>query len=202
MRYNFFSLWISAFIAVIFLLQKTISGFTDSFILDTSTILIRPWALLTSIFLHGDIVHLLYNLFGLIIFGMILEHLIGTKRFLLVFFSAGLSASVISLFFYSRVLGASGAIFGILGTVAVLKPKLTVWVVNIPMPMWLAAIVWFLLDALRSFLPTGIASLAHIGGLLIGLLFGFYWRQPTKSQPKIDLPSEEEIRLWEKSWMK
>lgn len=196
------ALWLSAVIIAVFALQNFVSNFTNAFILDTSLAAIRPWTLFTSIFLHGDVVHLLYNLFGLIIFGLILENLIGTKRFLLVFFSAGIFASIVSLFFYSRVLGASGAIFGILGCVAVLKPKLTVWVGGIPMPMWLAAIVWLIVDIIRFNLPTGIASGAHIAGLLLGLAFGFYWKPKKQKPPKINLPSENEIRLWEKTWMK
>jgi len=194
------SIWLSFVCVIMFFLQKTISGFTDLFILDSLNF--QLWTLLTSIFLHGDIGHLLYNLFGLIMFGLILENITNTKKFLLVFFSSGLFASIVSLFFYNRVLGASGAIFGIIGTVAVLKPRLTVWVANIPMPMWLASIVWLLLDIFRFFLPTGIASGAHIAGLLVGLSYGFYWKPPSKKHPRIDLPSENEIRIWEKTWMK
>ena len=92
-------------IFVIFILQIIIAGFTDLFILDAGLALTRPWVLLTAIFLHSNLVHLLYNLFGLALFGIILEDIIGTRKFLKLFFIAGLAASLISLPFYTRVLG-------------------------------------------------------------------------------------------------
>jgi len=183
MKFRFYAIKLSVIIIIIFILQKLVQGFTDLFILNASLVLIRPYTLLTSIFLHSNIGHLLYNLFALALFGSILEKLIGYKKFLLIFFLAGLLASFTSIFFYNAVLGASGAIFGILGTLTYLKPKMVVWVFNMPMPMFVAAIIWALLDIIGVFSPnTGIANLAHLTGLFVGLIFGYYISKEEKQK--------------------
>src|SRR3989338_8556737 len=143
MKYNIRSaLWICFIIFIIFLLQLLIEGFTDYFILDTKMVLFKFYTLVTAIFLHSGITHLLYNLFGLALFGSILEHILGSRKFLALFFASGLAASLASLPFYARVLGASGAIFGILGMLAILRPKMVVWAYSMPMPMIMALFVW------------------------------------------------------------
>ena len=204
MKYNILSsLWLSLFIFVIFIFQFVISNFTDIFILDNGLILTRPWTLLTAIFLHSGMVHLLYNLFGLILFGLILEHIIGTRKFLKLFFIAGLVASLISLPFYSRVLGASGAIFGILGMLGILRPRMAVWLYGMPMPMILALFVWSIGDIIGVFVPSGTANIAHLGGLAVGVVAGIYYRNQFKEKKRkkehiyID---EEKVKEWEKSF--
>jgi membrane associated rhomboid family serine protease len=68
--------------AVAFLIQIMSPAFTDAFALISAEVLYRPWTLITTIFLHADVSHLLYNMFALVLFGMILENIIGQKRFL------------------------------------------------------------------------------------------------------------------------
>src|SRR3989344_4254295 len=154
MKYNIrAALWLSFVIFIIFLLQAFIEGFTDYFILDARTALFNSYTLITAIFLHSGIPHLFYNLFGLALFGSILEHIIGSKKFLILFFVSGLAASLVSIPFYARVLGASGAIFGILGMLGILRPKLTVWVYSMPMPMIMALLVWAIGDLIGYFAP-------------------------------------------------
>ncbi|MAH33431.1 hypothetical protein CL615_03485 [archaeon] len=197
------ALILSLIIFIIFILQSTIPNLTDTFILDNSKVIPRIYTLLTAIFLHGDMVHLLYNLFGLALFGSILEHVIGTRKFLKLFFIAGLIASLLSLPFYSRVLGASGAIFGILGMLGILRPKLTVWLYGIPMPMIVALFVWAIADLLGIIAPSGTANIAHLGGMTYGIIAGFYYRsqfkenKPKKENIHID---EEKVKEWEKSF--
>jgi len=163
----------------------------------------KLWTLVTAIFLHSGLVHLLYNLFGLALFGAILEHIIGTRKFLTLFFIAGLAASLVSLPFYTRVLGASGAIFGIMGMLAILRPKMAVWVYGMPMPMFVALIIWASANFVGSFVPSGTASVAHLGGLAVGIVSGFYYRQQFKEKKRkredihID---EDKVREWEKSF--
>jgi len=204
MKYNIrAALWLSLIIFLIFLLQAIIEDFTDYFILDTRTVLFEFYTLITAIFLHSGLPHLMYNLFGLALFGSILEHIIGSKRFLILFFVAGLVASLISVPFYTRVLGASGAIFGVLGMLGILRPKLTVWVYSMPMPMIVALFVWGAGDVLGIFAPAGTANIAHLGGLGIGLVAGFYYRKQF-SERKIKERDvhidEEKVKEWEKSF--
>lgn len=204
MKYNYWTaLWLSIIIIIIFLLQKFIPVFTDLFILDSRLVTIRFWTLLTAIFLHSGVVHLLYNLFALALFGSILENIIGTRKFLILFFVSGLAASFASLPFYTRVLGASGAVFGIIGMLGILRPKMTVWLYHMPMPMILALFVWAIGDIIGIYAPSGTANIAHLGGLAIGVIAGFYYykqfreRKQKKEDVYID---EEKVKEWEKSF--
>ena len=98
---------------VLFAIQLSVPGFTDSFLLRSSDAFSRPWILITSVFLHGGVSHLAGNMFALGLFGLILEHSIGSKKFLILYFATGVIASFASVFFYDSALGASGAIFGV-----------------------------------------------------------------------------------------
>jgi len=184
------ALWLCFIIFVIFLFQVFLNGFTDYFILDTRLVLFKVYTLITAIFLHSGIPHLFYNLFGLALFGSILEHIIGSKKFLILFFISGLAASLVSIPFYARVLGASGAIFGILGMLGILRPKLTVWLYSMPMPMIAALFVWGAGDVLGIFVPTGTANIAHLGGLGVGLIAGLFYRRQfrEKREKKDEIP--------------
>ena len=204
MKYNIrASLWLSSIIFIIFLLQFFIDGFTGYFILDTRIVLLKVYTLITAIFLHSGIPHLFYNIFGLALFGSILEHIIGSKKFLILFFASGLIASLISIPFYARVLGASGAIFGILGMLGILRPRLTVWLYSMPMPMILALFVWGAGDVLGIFAPTGTANIAHLGGLAAGVVVGLVYRtqfMEKKEKREEVFIDEDKVKEWEKSF--
>jgi membrane associated rhomboid family serine protease len=204
MKYNnWTALWLSVIIVAIFILQKLIPGFTDLFILDSRLVIPKVWTLLTAVFLHSGIVHLFYNLFALALFGSILENIIGTKKFLILFFVSGLVASLASLPFYTRVLGASGAIFGILGMLGILRPKMTVWLYHMPMPMILALFVWAAGDIIGIYAPSGTANIAHLGGLFAGVVAGIYYRKQfreAKSKKEDINIDEEKVKQWEKSF--
>ena len=204
MKYNVrAALWLSLIIFAIFLLQKLIPNITDLFILDSRLVIPRIYTLITAIFLHSGIVHLLYNLFGLALFGSILEHIIGSRKFLILFFVSGLAASLISLPFYTRVIGASGAVFGILGMLGILRPKLTVWLYSMPMPMIVALFVWAAGDIIGIYAPSGTANIAHLGGLAVGVVAGFYYRvqfRERKDKKEDVYIDEEKVKEWEKSF--
>ena len=190
-------------IFVIFILQIIIAGFTDLFILDAGLALTRPWVLLTAIFLHSNLVHLLYNLFGLALFGIILEDIIGTRKFLKLFFIAGLAASLISLPFYTRVLGASGAVFGIIGMLAILRPRMVIWLYGMPMPMFIALMVWAAIDIFGVFFPSGTANIAHLAGLAAGIMFGIVnygkYKENRPKEERINI-DENKVKEWEKGF--
>lgn len=187
-----------------FILQLIIPGFTSSLVLNQSSFL-EPWRFITSIFLHGSLSHLLFNMFALFLFGLILESIIGTKKFLLVFFLSGIIANLIAVNFYDSSLGASGAIYGILGTLTIIRPKMTVWVYSLPMPMFLASIVWVGLGIFGIFNPSGVGDIAHLSGIAVGFIFGaFYYskfRERKEIRYKINIP-EREMRNWEDNYMR
>ena len=165
-----------------FILQIVLgNNFTEFFMLISSDIFTRPWILLTSMFLHGGLNHLFFNMYGLLLFGPLLEHKIGAKKFLFIYLLSGIFASFFSSFFYARALGASGAIMGMLGALIILMPNLRLlFLFIIPMPLWIAGIVWILIDTLRIFIPSGVGNIAHLVGIGCGLLYGLYLKKQKK----------------------
>jgi len=171
---------------VMFALQYLLgSSFTNSLMLVPSDILTRPWILFTSMFLHGGFLHLFFNMYVLLMFGGLIEQRIGSKRFLFIYVLGGLFAGgLYSLFppinpetgLGVPALGASGAIMAILGLVIMLLPDLKVlFFFIIPMSMRTAGIIFAAFDLFGLFNPaSGIAHLAHLGGLAVGLVIGYY----------------------------
>lgn len=203
-----YTLWLTGIIAAVFALQVFFPAVTANFRLVSAYAWSRPWTLLTAIFLHASVTHVLFNGFGLVMFGSILEQIIGSKRFLAVFFTAGLLSSIASTFFYNAVVGASGAIFGVIGALAVLQPNLTVWVYYIPMPMYVAAVVWAASDLFGFIVPTGIANAGHLAGLATGIIAGFIIRgkkllrfTSDSSGKRVNILTAEEFDRWEKENM-
>jgi membrane associated rhomboid family serine protease len=209
-NFIFAALWISALCILIFIFQNIFPNFTGSFML-TQEAISKLWQFITSIFLHANIAHLFYNLFALILFGLILEKLIGSKKFIFVYFASGIIANLIAFNFYPASLGASGAIYGIMGCLAILKPKMVVWVYSLPMPMFIAAIIWTAGSILGVFGlgdPTT-GHIAHLSGIAVGILYGLFLRLRYKNKnpnkitytTKINLP-ENQMRNWEDYNMK
>jgi len=206
MKYNWYALKLVAICIIVFIIQNLYTGLTDQLSLVSSEILSRPWTIVTYLFLHGSFEHLFYNMLALGLFGSILESVIGGKKFLLTFFISGIIAGVGSIIFYSSSIGASGAIYGILGVLAILRPKMAVYVGFVPLPMALAVIFWAAGDLLGLFSTTDlIGHAAHLFGLIFGLVYGINLRK-RYGEKKIKKPkeeiSEEEIRNWEKKYMK
>ena len=203
---RFYWLWFSIICIVVFIIQTLIKPFTEIFYLSENAPNM-PWQFLTAIFLHGSLAHLVYNLFALIIFGLILEQLIGSERFLLLFLIGGIIANLISFFWYPNALGASGAIMAIIGTLAVLKPIMGVWAFGTILPMFIVAILWVTgsIMGIFGYGDPGTGHLAHLSGLIVGLIYGTYLR--LKSRPmrlihkrKIKIP-EQYMRNWEYNYM-
>lgn len=193
---KFYSLWLSLVCIFVFIVQTLFFGFTDMFVLNQSSF-IEPYRFITAIFLHGSLVHLIYNLFALILFGLILEKLIGNGKFLLVFFSSGIIANLISVNFYSSSLGASGAIFGVIGALTVIRPMMNVWAFSLPMPLFVAAILWVVGDVIQTFVPSNIGTIAHLSGIFVGIIFGFFYREKLQVKKNRVIIDEGYMRAWE-----
>ncbi|MCK4650289.1 rhomboid family intramembrane serine protease [Candidatus Pacearchaeota archaeon] len=180
---------------ITFILFFTFLGFVDEGQL-VSWVALMPavilsgknvWTFVTSMFMHAGIGHLFVNMISLMFIGNFVEKLIGKKRFIWLYFTGGLFAG---LFFVLIALasgvdlnvyavGASGAIFALGGLLAVLTPRLPVLVFFIiPMPMWAAmGFLMFGLWALSLGLGLPIGNVAHFGGLVVGIGYGFYLRK-------------------------
>lgn len=147
-----------------------------------------PWQLLTYGFLHGGIMHLFVNMFGLWMFGRIVEQVWGQNRFLIYYLvcvvGAGLTQLVAVSFFGSGqihpTIGASGGLFGILLAFGMLFPNARVMLLIPPIPM---KAKWLVIGygALQLFFGvtgtlSGIAHFAHLGGMLFGFFLIRYWQ--------------------------
>jgi len=137
----------------------------------------HPWTIISSMFVHGNFLHILFNMIGLYFLGSFLIRAAGERSFLAVFFLGGLAGNILFALLAnpsSTGIGASGAIYALGGALAVMVPRVPVLIIPIPvpMPLWVAILIFLLL----SFLP-GIAWQAHIGGLLLGLIAGLIFRR-------------------------
>lgn len=207
-KFRFYAFKLTGVLILVFILQMLIPGFTEFFLLDSSKLL-EVWRFLTSIFLHAGVTHILYNGFALLLFGSILERLIGERKFLIVFFSTGVLANIVSVWFYPSSLGASGAIFGVIGALIVVRPLMTVWAFGLPMPIFVAGILWVAGDVLGAvgFLVgnpiNNTGNIAHLSGIFIGFIFGFFYRKRKERGRENTLRfAEGSVRNWEDSWMR
>ena len=137
----------------------------------------KPWTFFTSIFLHKDFSHLLYNMLALFFFGLYLERLVNKKTYLIIFFVSGFFGNLLFLFTTYNpsipAVGASGAIYGIIGSLAALRPYAIVYVYFTPMPLIALAVIWAILSFVGIFIPSSIAHAAHLSGLLVGYFIGY-----------------------------
>jgi len=172
------------------------ANFLDYIALKPSNIITNFyfWTFLTSMFMHAGFFHLFVNMFSMLFVGNLVERIIGKKRFISFYLLSGLFAGIlfllVSLFVPSEnvyAVGASGAIFGLIGLLMMLTPNLPVYMMFIPIPikMKYAApamlfILWFI--SILGNVPVG--NTAHLGGFIFGLIYGFYLRKKYKNKTK------------------
>jgi membrane associated rhomboid family serine protease len=148
----------------------------------------RPYQLITHMFLHGGLGHIFFNMFGLYMFGKILETVLGSKRFFILYFLSGIGAALLQLSIYylqgtdAQMIGASGAVFGILAAFAMLFPNVELMIFLIPVPIKAKYIVPIyaaieLFSGIASFKGDNIAHFAHIGGAIVGFILIKYWKK-------------------------
>lgn len=150
--------------------------------LKPAAFLQMPWTIVTNLFIHAPfprIGHILGNMLTLYFFGSYLARLVGERNFLIVYFVGGILGNVFYMLLgppASIAIGASGAVFAVGGALTVMRPKLPVIIlpIPVPIPLWVAVIGGFLL---MSFLPF-VAWQAHLGGLVLGLIAGYFFRGP------------------------
>lgn len=156
----------------------------------------QPYQIVTYMFMHGNIMHIFFNMFALVMFGSAIETLWGPRRFLFYYFFTGFGALALefAVKWYelssgmipmeaanTPMLGASGAVFGILVAFGMMFPESRVMLIFPPIPMKAKYFV-IIFAVLEVFLGvgnfgTGIAHFAHVGGALFGFLLILYWRK-------------------------
>ncbi|HHQ44517.1 MAG TPA: rhomboid family intramembrane serine protease [Candidatus Altiarchaeales archaeon] len=156
-----------------------------------SRIMSHPWTFLTSMFVHAGIWHIFFNMFALFLFGSYLERLTSTNSFIKTYFIGGFFAAIAYIAtapllgtWNVPAVGASGAVFAVIGALVVLRPNMTIYVnLLFPMPLWVFAILYTIM-ALGSMGGGmgGVAENAHLGGLLAGIVLGYYFKRNEKPQ--------------------
>ena len=140
------------------------------------------FTIMTSIFVHANFTHILFNMVALYFFGIFCLQLIDAKRFIAVYLIGGVVGNILFLLIGpsdSLVVGASGAIFAIGGVLAAMRPTQRVYAYFIiPMPLWVFIFGSFIIVA---FIP-GVAWQGHLGGLLVGLAAGLFFRQQERKR--------------------
>jgi len=176
---------------MVFLLQMFVNSWFDVFFGLVPFLVWKKyflWQLFTYIFLHGGFSHILFNLLALWMFGGELENYWGSKRFLRYFLFCGIGAGICTVLFtpeiyqHIPVIGASGAIYGILLAFAWLFPNRPIFIYFLfPIPAKYFVIIFGLIEFFASMGGPGggVAHLTHLGGLLVGL---FYMAYPTIRQ--------------------
>jgi len=166
-----------------------INAFFATFGFSGINLIERPYTLITSIFLHGGIDHLISNIFVLFFFGMAIEKELGKVKMLAIFLLGAFAGDLLSLLVYSPetiAIGASAGIFALIGIGMIMKPvDLSFYPMIIPIPLALLGIAYVIFNVYEFVaMPySNISYIAHFGGLAVGLLFGFRqegWRKGLK----------------------
>ncbi|WP_104383742.1 rhomboid family intramembrane serine protease [Sphingobacterium sp. HMA12] len=176
----------------------------------------KIWQIITHMFMHADLGHIFFNMFSLVIFGPMIEHVLGPKRFLNFYLISGIGAWLLQMgvqgveiynatgsffplhqsldmsmlntsnpglvqeIYTSRMLGASGAVYGVLLAFAYLFPNIPLQFLFIPVPVKAKYMIggFILIEIYMSLSRPGdsVAHLAHVGGALFGYLLLKFWK--------------------------
>lgn len=155
------------------------------------------WQMITHMFMHGSFTHLLFNMFGLYMFGSRLEQMWGAKRYINFYLITGLGAALLHTLVQDYeitqglvninqpTVGASGALFGILVAFAMYWPNTQLFLMFIPVPIkakWaVIGYAAFELFAGISGFQAGVAHFAHLGGALFGFILVQYWNKNNRN---------------------
>lgn len=139
------------------------------------------WQILTSMFMHNDLSHILLNMLGLLFFGLHVEKSMGSKEFILYYLLCGLLANVFSLFFYIFtnqpyvfLLGASGALFSVLFAFSVIFPTVKVFIFGIvPVPGPILILIYTIIEigSLLFSVNSNVGHMTHLSGFAIAWLY-------------------------------
>ncbi|HUC81157.1 MAG TPA: rhomboid family intramembrane serine protease [Flavisolibacter sp.] len=148
----------------------------------------KPYQVITHMFTHGSVMHILFNMFALWMFGRVLENVWGPKRFLFFYLACGIGAAVFHLLIQylsgggSLTVGASGAVMGVMVGFAYLFPNTEMFIFFIPFPIkakWVAIgyVAIDLFSGIANVAGDNIAHFAHLGGAITGFILVLIWNK-------------------------
>ena len=167
-------------------LGKWIFGFGSLFWVGNP--LFHTYQFVTYMFLHANFEHVFFNMFALWMFGRTLEYELGSRRFLGYYMVCGIVAALIQMLaawasgeYYIQLVGASGAVMGLLLAFGVMHPNAMIVLLIPPIPMkakWFV-IIYGVIELFLGWTGYGgnVAHFAHVGGMLWGFLLLHYWKR-------------------------
>ena len=182
-------------------------GCRPSYILSLSP---KIYTIVTHMYIHGSILHLLMNMVFLIFIGIPFEERVGSKKFVFIYFGAGILGILVNAwitFYYPLFnpdvigIGASGAIFGVMSAYAFLHPRDEIIAPLGPIitkvPVILVAVVYFLIETVYVlfFVQDSVGHIVHVGGFVSGVYIAFLLRkyEPRKKEEKTDVSVFEKL---------
>ncbi len=198
---------------VIHVATELVPGLRSELAFVPALILERPWTMVTYAFVHANLWHLLLNLLMLFFFGPRLEERLGSRVFLSFYLLCGVGGALLSFALApgAAVVGASGAIFGVVVGFARYWPREEIYIWGI-LPIQARMLAIFMVAASLfagiTGAQDGIAHMAHLGGLVAGFLFLLRWERQRhrrvvnrQTRPRVPLEAveAEALRRWEKT---
>lgn len=171
---------------VMYLMTRIAPGLVQGLALVPAFIPFQPWTLVTYMFLHGGFTHILFNMLMLFFFGPRLEERLGSRTFIWFYLACGVGGALLSFMTpFSAIVGASGAIYGVVIGFARYWPREDIYIWGIlPIQARMLAIFMVALSLFAGFsgAQDGIAHFAHLGGLLAGWVFLKSWERRRKQR--------------------
>ncbi len=198
---------------IAYLAELAVPGLQQSLWFVPAAIVIRPWTLITYMFLHASWIHILFNMLALFWFGPRVEERLGGRSFLTLYFVSGIAGGLLSLAIpatrFVPIVGASGAIMGVMVAYARYWPRARFYLYGaVPVEAWLLILVYVVLDlgGAVGIGGAGIAHFAHLGGAAAGYLYltGHAWLSPARQwRRQVTAPPSprvfgdgEQLRRW------
>lgn len=141
-----------------------------------------PWQLISYMFMHGGFTHILFNMLALWMFGVEIENYWGSNRFLIYYFVTGIGAGLCQILIFpeSSVVGASGAVYGVLLAFGMMFPdRIIFFSMIVPMKAKYFVLIYGAIELFSGVFGAGgnVAHFAHLGGMLFGFLLIKYWQK-------------------------
>ena len=186
---------------IVFVIQLVVPTFSLLFgLVPTAALTGSVWQFVTYMFLHStsSIFHILFNMFVLLIFGVAVEEGLGQKKFISLYLISGIGSAMFYIMLTgastSILIGASGAVFGVLTAYAFLFPKNWIFIFGLPIRGLYAVLILAVIESISGIfsLQAGIANFGHLGGIVVGAMTMLYLRRIERK--------EEAAREYEFFW--
>ena len=155
------------------------------------------WQFFTFMYVHGGFLHIFFNMFSLLMFGPTIEEVMGSKKYFIFYTLCGIGSGVFHMLINGiesvPLVGASGAIFGVVTAYGLMFPKNIIYVYFVPMPAIVAIGLFGVIELFSGIAGTepGVANFGHLGGMIIGFILVKFFNFGKK---------KDYVYFWESDW--